>query len=173
MYWLQPPPYLRWTAAGMLLMGAFLLDLRGAATDPHPVAARPIAAGTTLTAADIAWRRLPEGSFPIPDLDDTTAAVDLAPGEPIIPAVLAPAVAIPADWWAVPIAVGTHALPGESVLLMVLDPPTTVPGIVVSAQHGDRFSLDHRPAVVAVPGDDATLVAAAAAAGMLVTAIRP
>lgn len=173
MYWLQPPPYLRWAAAALLVIAAAVWDLRGSATTPHPFAAGPITAGTALTADDVTWRPLPADAFPPPDLDGATAAVDLAAGDPITAAVLTTTVAIPDDWWAVPIAVGTHALPGEAVLLVIIDPPITVPGIVVSAQQGDRFSLDHRPAVVAVPGESAALIAAAEAAGLVVTAVRP
>jgi hypothetical protein len=58
------------------------------------------------------------------------------------------------------------------VLLVVVDPPTTVTGIVVSPQRGDAYSLDYRPATVAVPLEMAPLIAAASAQGVLVAAIR-
>jgi hypothetical protein len=59
------------------------------------------------------------------------------------------------------------------VLLVVTDPPLTVGGIVVSTQRGDPYSLDYRPALVAVPGEVAPVIAAAGRAGLLVTAVRP
>jgi hypothetical protein len=172
-YWLQPPPYLRWAAAALLVVGAFLWDLRGSATAAHPFAARPIAAGTHLGAADVAWRRLPAGAFAVPDLTAAVAAVDLEPGEPISAAVLTGPIAIPDGWWAIPMNVSTHAGPGDEVLLVVVDPPLTLPGVVIEPQVGDATSLNHRPALVAVPGSQAPLVAAAAEAGLLVTAVRP
>ena len=49
----------------------------------------------------------------------------------------------------------------------------TVRGLVVSAQHGDAYSLGYRPAVVAVPEEAAAAVAAAGAAGALVAAVAP
>ena len=70
-------------------------------------------------------------------------------------------------------AVGAHAAAGDEVLLVVTDPPLTVRGVVVSAQQGDAYSLDYRPAVVAVPEESAAVVAAAAAAGTLVAAVAP
>jgi hypothetical protein len=48
-----------------------------------------------------------------------------------------------------------------------------VPGLVVDPQKGDAYSLDFRPAVVAVPAESAALVAAATAQGTLVVAVRP
>ncbi len=173
MYFLQPPPYRRWAAAGLLVLGAFAWDLRGSATAPLPFAARAITAGDPVTAANVTWRRLPRGAFTAPDLSTAVAAVDIAAGEPISAAVLAGATAVPAGWWAIPIDVSPHAGPGDEVLLVVIDPPLTLPGIVIEAQRGDVTSLDHRPALVAVPGDQAPLVAAAEAAGLLVSAVRP
>jgi hypothetical protein len=172
-YWLQPPPYLRWAAAALLILGAVLWDLRGSGSEPHPFAARPIAAGTPLVDADVVWRSLPSGTFVVPDLSAAVAEVDLAAGEPISAAVLAGPIAVPDGWWAVPMDVSARAGPGDEVLLVVIDPPLTLFGIVIEPQVGDATSLDHRPALVAVPGSQAPLVAAAEAAGLLVTAVRP
>ena len=172
-YWMQPPPYLRWALAALLVVGAFLWDLRGSASAAHPFAARPMAAGTRLSAADVVWRRLPEGAFAVPDLSAAVTAVDLDAGEPISAAVLTGPITVPEGWWAIPMEVSAHAGPGDEVLLVVVDPPLTLPGIVIEPQVGDATSLDHRPALVAVPGSQAPLVAAAAEAGLLVTAVRP
>ncbi len=173
MYWLQPPPYLRWAVAALLVIGAAWWDLRGASTEAHPFTARPIAAGTAIGADDVVWRRLPAGTFSVPDLTAAVAAMDLESGEPIIPAVLTDAVTVPAGWWALPIDVSPQARPGDDVLLVVVEPPLTLAGVVIEAQQGDAMSLDHRPALVAVPGEHAPLVAAAEAAGLLVAAFRP
>jgi hypothetical protein len=156
-----------------LVLGAVLWDVRAAATEPHPFAGAPIPAGSPFAAESVEWRHLPAGAFAIPDLAAGVAAVDLAPGEPITGAVVADPVAVPEGWWAVPVDLSSRAAPGTPVLLVVTDPPLTVPGVVVTAQRGDRFAMDHAPAIVAVPGEMAPLVAAAERAGMLVAATRP
>ncbi|HSQ37296.1 MAG TPA: SAF domain-containing protein [Acidimicrobiia bacterium] len=173
MYWLPRPPYLRWAGAALLLVGALAWDLRGPAIELRPFAARPLAAGEAVDASAVEWREVPAGLLPTPDLDGAAAAVDLAAGDPLVDAVLSRAVAVPAGWWEVPVAVGTHAAAGDSVMLVITDPPATVEGLVVSPQQGDAYSLDFRPAVVAVPAEAGALVAAAAAAGSLVAAIAP
>lgn len=173
MYWLQPPPYLRRAAAAALLLAAFVWDLRGTANTPHPFAARPLPAGSPIAAGDVDWRHLPRGAFPVPSLEGMTAAVDLAPGDPLTAPVLTEPMEVPEGWWAVPVDIRSPATPGSSVLLVVLDPPLTVPGVVVTPQRGDRFGMDYSPAMVAVPAEAAPLVAAAERAGFLVTATRP
>lgn len=172
-YWLQPPPHLRRAAAALLIVGAFLWDLRGPASVPHPFVARPISRGSAITADDVEWRSITAGALPAPDLEGAVAAVNLTAGDPLIPAVLSGGVSVPGGWWAVSLDAGRHATPGLEVLLVVVDPPITTTGIVVEAQRGDRLSLDYRPALVAVPGEVAAVVAAADHAGLLVTAVRP
>ena len=80
---------------------------------------------------------------------------------------------IPDGWWGVPVAIGANAAAGDEVLLVVVDPPTTVIGLVITGQRGDPYSLDYRPASVAVPAEAAPLIAAASAQGTLVAAVRP
>jgi len=172
-YWLPRPPYLRWAAAAVLVLGAFAWDQRAPAAALHPFAARPVLAGEALDATAVAWREVPAGLLAAPDLDGVTAAVDLEAGDPLVAAVLRRGAAAPEGWWEVPVAVGAHAAAGDEVLLVVIDPPLTVRGLVVSAQHGDAYSLGYRPAVVAVPEEAAAVVAAAAAAGTLVAAVAP
>ena len=173
MYWLPRPPYLRWAGAALLLIGALAWDLRGPAIELRPFIARSLEAGEAVDASAVEWREVPAGLLPSPDLAGATAAVDLAPGDPLVDAVLSRAVAVPAGWWKVPVAIGPYAAPGDSVMLVITDPPATVEGLVVSPQQGDAYSLDYRPAVVAVPADSAARVAAAAAAGALVAAVVP
>jgi hypothetical protein len=171
-YWLQPPPHLRRIGAGLLVVAALVWDLRGGATEPYPVAARRIPAGTAITGADVRWLPLPAGAMAVPDLTGAITALDLRAGDPISPSAIAPTVSAPDGWWAVPIEVG-GAGPGATVLLVVTDPPMTVPGLVIHAQTGDRLALDHQPALVAVPGEAAALVAAAERSGLLVAAVQP
>ena len=173
MYWLPRPPYLRWAGAALLLLGALAWDLRGPALEVRPFAARAVAAGEPIDAAAVEWREVPAGLLPSPDLTGAAAVVDLAAGDPLLPALLGTRVAIPDGWWEIPVAVGTHAAAGDAVMLVITDPPATVQGLVVSPQQGDAYSLDYRPAVVAVPAEAAGLVASAAAAGSLVAAVAP
>jgi hypothetical protein len=172
-YWLPPAPYLRWAAAAALLLGALAWDLRPVATETLPFAARSLQAGEAIDAGAVSWRAVPAGLFTAPDLSAATAANDLAAGDPLTPSVLGTAAVVPAGWWEVPVAVGSHARAGDVVMLVVTDPPTTITGLVVSAQQGDPYSLDYRPAVLAVPGESAALVATAAASGALVAAVAP
>jgi hypothetical protein len=172
-YWLPRPPYLRWAAAVLLVLGALAWDLRSPAVELRPFASRPVRAGEALDQSAVAWREVPAGLLAAPDLEGVTAAVDLAAGDPLVAAVLHRGVAVPEGWWELTVAVGPNAAAGDDVMLVILDPPATIPGLVVSPQQGDAYSLDYRPAVVAVPADSAALVAAAAAAGTLVAAVAP
>lgn len=173
MYWLQRPPYLKRLAAVALLAGAVVWDLRAAATEPYPVAAVPLAAGTQLSNDDVRWISLPQDRLPLPDLEGATLAAAVGEGEPITSAVLTKGIAAPEGWWTVPVRTGELALPGDEVLLVIADPPLTAIGVVVTAQTSSRHSLDYRPAEVAVPPDIAALVAAAEQEGRLITAARP
>ena len=171
MYWLQRPPYLRRIAAVLLVIGALAWDLRPDPAEMRPYAARDLARGEALGSADIDWRRVPAGILPEPDLNGATTAVDVAAGAPLLPGVLRSAPAVPEGWWGLPLSIGSHAAAGDTVMLLATDPPLAVPGLVLSAARGDAYSLDHRPAVVAVPGDQAALVAAADAKGTLIAAV--
>jgi hypothetical protein len=172
-YWLPRPPYLRWAAAALLVLGALAWDMRRPEVELAPFAARDLRAGEAVDASAVEWRQVPAGLLDAPDLEGAAAAVDLAAGDPLVAAVLSGGLEVPEGWWEVPVAVGAHAQSGDSVMLVVTDPPATVPGLVVSPQVGDAYSLDYRPAVVAVPADSAALVAAAAAAGAVVAAVAP
>lgn len=173
MYWLQRPPYLRWAAAALLVIGALLWDLRPSPTTAAPFASRTVTAGEPIGADDVMWRRVPDGLLTPPRLDGAIAAVDIPEGEPITAALLAEAVSIPEGWFALPVDVGGYAAAGDRVVLIVTDPPLSVPGVVVVAQEGDRFSLDFAPAVVAVPGESAAQVAAASVEGRVIAAVAP
>jgi hypothetical protein len=172
-YWLPRPPYLRWAAAALLVLGALAWDLRSPAVELRPFASRPVRAGEALDASAVAWREVPAGLLSASDPEGALAAVDLAAGDPLVAAVLGHEAAVPEGWWELAVAVGAHATAGDEVMLVIVDPPATVSGLVVSPQQGDAYSLDYQPAVVAVPAEAAALVAAAAAAGTLVAAVAP
>lgn len=173
MYWLQRPPYWRRAGAVALILGAIAWDLQAAETEPYPVAAHDLPAGVALDADDVVWVDIPAGTFAAPDLSSGVTTRPIASGEPLGSAGITSQPRPPDDWWTVPLDIGTTAVPGDQVLLVVADPPYTALGLVVAGQVGDRYALSYRPASVAVPPDDAALVAAAASDGLLVTAVRP
>jgi Flp pilus assembly protein CpaB len=172
-YWLQRPPYLRRTAAVLLVILAFVFFNDTATTEIYTVAARPIAAGTQLSDDDIAWVDVPVNALHRPSLDGgAIAARSITPGEPLTQALISPAAHTPDEWWTVPIEVGELAMPGDEIMLVVSDPHFAAVGVVVESQRSDRFSLDYRPAAVAVPPESAARVAAAEREGKLITAVR-
>ncbi|MBU1865463.1 MAG: hypothetical protein KKE89_03530 [Actinobacteria bacterium] len=173
MYWLQRPPYLRWAAAALLVIGAAMWDLRPEPTTLHPYLITDVSAGDPIEDGDIEWRRVPAGLIAAPDLSAPIAATDLNSGQPLCDAMLRKPAVVPPGWWSVPVTVGSHAGAGDEVLLVVVDPPTTVVGIVVTPQRGDPYSLNYRPASVAVPAASAPLIAASSSSGTLVAAVRP
>jgi hypothetical protein len=172
-YWLHRPPYLRWAAAAVLLLGAVAWDLRGSPRQIHPFVTTAIAAGSPVPPEAIEWREIPSGLLGEPALDGTVAAVDLIPGDPLTDSVVTRGVAIPEGWWAVPVAIGRHAQPGDDVMLVTIDPTLTVGGVVVESESGDVYSLDFQPAVVAVPEEYAPLIAAASAERRVVAVVKP
>ncbi len=173
MYWLQRPPYLRWGAAVLLVLGALAWDLRRPAMEARPFASRDLAAGEAIDAAAVEWRPVPAHLLPEADLEGVFAAVDLAKGDPLLEGVLRSAISVPEGWLELPIEIGGHARAGDRVVLVVTDPPATVSGLVVDPQQQDSYSLGFRPAVVAVPAASAALVATAAAQDALVAAVEP
>ena len=172
MYWLQRPPYLRRAAAVLIVVAALAWDLRSEPVESRPFSVRAIGKGEEVADA-VEWREVPAGLWPLPDLTGSVAAIPIGPGEPIFVSALTDAVRPPEGWWSVPIAIGAHAEIGDTVMLVITDPPITVPGLVLSPQHGDPYSLDFEPAVIAVPGESAALVAIAARQDRLVAAVKP
>ncbi|MFQ5555478.1 MAG: SAF domain-containing protein [Acidimicrobiia bacterium] len=172
MFWFRRPPYLRWFAAGSLVVAAFLIDLRKGATTPHPFARADIARGMPIEEPDVAWENVPIGLLPAPDLAGAVTARALRAGQPILPHDLGLVEPIPADWWAVPLAMPATAAPGSSVLLVLVHPPRSVPGIVVEPGSVGAFGVAEA-GLVAIPGDAATAVATAATRGELTVLIEP
>ena len=156
-----------------LIVAAFAWDLSARRTVQFPFAARDIAAGDPIDASAVRWREVPAGLFTLPALDGATANVAIAAGEPITAPTAGAAPLAPEGWWAIPVDLAPGAAPGDEVLLVVTDPPLTVPGVVVTAGSDDRYGLDSRSASVAVPAEAAAVVAAASRSGLVVAATRP
>lgn len=172
MFWFRRPPYLRWIAAGGLVVAAVLMDLNDAAGGLHPFAARDLTKGEAVSDDAVEWRRVPAGLLDAPDLADAVAARDLAAGEPILQGSLRSGPEIPPGWWAVPLAVPASAVPGSAVRLVVLAPPLVVDGVVVRSGEAGAFGMPEA-GLVAIPGADAVVVATAAARGELTILLEP
>ncbi|MDX1690951.1 MAG: hypothetical protein R3290_08015 [Acidimicrobiia bacterium] len=169
MYWLGPSPLPRRVAAVLLVVAALAWDLRSRATVDYPFAAADTARGEPVA---VEWRPVPAGILPEP-AGTGVAAVEVRAGTPLTASVLTATPIPPDEWWAVPVDAAAHAAAGDTVLLVSADPPLEVTGLVTAAQEGDRFGTAYRAALVAVPGAQAPLVAAAAARGSLLVAVRP
>ncbi len=171
MYWFRRPPYLRWALAALIVAFATIAELRGEATVAHPFVAARVDAGRPVEASALEWRRVPPGLLPAADPDGGVATRSLHPGEPLLPSSLGAAAAAPAGWWSVPLEVPRGAPPGAEVMVVVVTvdgvPEAPVPGLVMSAGGADPFGAPV-PGLVAVPGERAGAVAAAAVSGQAV-----
>lgn len=171
MLWMSKPPYLRWFAAGAVILAAFVWDLSNRATTPYPFAATDLVRGSLISGEAIEWRDAPTGVFAIPDLNQATASVDIAEGDPITRSVLGSSISIPQGWWSVPIALPPATTSGVTIRV-VLPNGDSVSGIVMQAATSDNFGA-LGTATVAFPSGAAELVAQMAALGELVILIEP
>jgi len=152
-------------------VAAVVWDLSERATEPFPFAATDLSRGQSIEPDDIQWRDVPVGSLMLPQLGDPVAAVAIAAGDPIVPSLLAVAVAPPLNGWAVPIPLPIGAVPGTQVSLVFAD-GTDVQGTIIHPATEDSlgFKMD---GLVVVEDGAANAVALAAANGDLVVPIRP
>ena len=98
MYRLRQHPVAYWTAVAAAALAAgrigALVPPAGRVSEPVPVAARALDAGTVLRASDVAWRRWPVRLLPRAQLAHTpigrTALVRLAAGEALLASRLSP-----------------------------------------------------------------------------------
>jgi len=156
----------------VLVVGALALDLTQRTTRPHPFAAVPITRGAPITPDMIEWRDVPAGLLEVPDLTEARAGRRLLPGEPILPTALASEAAIPDGWWSVPMVLPDGVEPGARVRVVTVDPPLAVDGIVVSATEAGAFATG-RTGLIAIPGQSAAMVAAAAVDGNATVLFAP
>lgn len=162
--WLVRPPYLRYAAAALMILGALWLDLRPTPRVDHPFLAVDVAAGSAIDPDQIEWRPIPPGTLPFVD-PAGLASVNLDAGTPLVPALLTSAPIIPADWFALEMPVPDLSTPGSHVRIVV-DSQTWTDGIVVATvSDSDDFLSAGRRALIAVPSHAAALVADAARRG--------
>ena len=170
MYWFRRPPYLRWAAAALLIITAAWLDLRPEPTVLRPFAAVDLAAGTAIKPSQLEWREVPDDLLPDPGDPTGTISRWVAAGEPVVPSALSSDRAVaPEGWWTLETRLPQGAYPGQAVHLILLPSeidtaPHSIPGVVIaSAPEGDPLAFEELPGLVAVPGESATIAAAAVA----------
>ena len=173
MYWFRRPPYLRWAAAAALVLTAAWMDLRPRPTVPAPFAAVDLAAGATLDETMIEWRSVPAGLLPVFENPRGIILRPVSSGEPLVPSVVSSErAAVPEGWWSMETHLPDGALPGQGVQLILLgaspdDAPQPVPGIVIVPPPivQDPLAIEPPLGLVAVPGEHASITAAAIADG--------
>lgn len=168
---LSRPPYLRWAAAFLVVACALAWDLHGRRTVPYPVAGSDIAAGASISASVVEWRRIPAGLFAEVDLSNRVALTSIRQGDPLTSSVVASQSPIPPGWWsvAVPIPLGLEV--GARVRLVIAD-SASVEGIVAAPASEDRFGVQSLGSV-AVPPGHADAVASAASSNAVTVLVAP
>ncbi|VAV91468.1 hypothetical protein MNBD_ACTINO01-1548 [hydrothermal vent metagenome] len=170
MLWLARPPYLRWFAAGAILLAALSWDLSKRQTEPYPFAAQTITRGEPLGDDNIEWREVRVGVFPVVDLTDASARVDIIGGTPICASVISRAVPLPSGWWSIPIDLPAGTPEGAAVRVLAPDGQAII-GIVVRPATRDTFG-SVEAGTVGFPPASADTVARMLARGDLVVLVE-
>jgi len=170
MLWLAHPPYLRWFAAGAIVLAAIAWDLSKRQTQPYPFASGTITSGDPFTDDVVEWRDVPVGIFTVPDLAGTSARVDLAPGTPITESVVSRLAPLPTGWWSIPVDLPVGTAPGLAVRVVMPD-GRGIAGVVIRPAIRDTFG-SVEPGVVGFPPEAADAVARLAARGELVVLVE-
>jgi len=167
--WLQTPPWGRWIATGLVVLGAVWVELRPDPSVEHPFATEEIVAGTEIGDWNTKPQRVPAGMLE-PVTVGGVALTDIAPGDPILASSIGDHdEEIPDGWWAIEIPLPTSARPGDRAEMVLLDTGSAVPAVVVVGVTDDP--LGSGLGSVAVSGEQAAEVAAAAANGRVAVMI--
>ncbi len=169
MFWFGRPAVLRWIGAAVLVVGAAVVEFWPSTEVAYPFAASATSAGDAL---DVEWKMVPAGLLSAPILTGMVATHALERGEPITSSDVRAPIGVPDGWWALAVEVPTGLTPGAETRL-VLGSGATVPGVVIAQSEPDSFGVSGPTALVAVPGEDAARVAAAAAARTIVVLVAP
>lgn len=171
MLWLARPPYLRWTAAALLVLVAAWSEFSPPPTTTLTFLAVDVAAGTPLDESHVVRRRVPAAD--ITTVEPTgIAAVDLEVGDPLLASLLTD-VAVPPGWNVIEAPVPDHAVPGSDATAIILaegSAPIEFPALVVSASGAGPFG--EGSGSLAVSAEWTAAAAAAAAEGRLVIGVR-
>lgn len=169
MIWLQTPPWGRWIAAGLIVLGALWVEFRPDPSVDHPFATEQIVAGTEIGDWNTRPQRVPAGLLE-PVIVEGVALTDIAPGEPILASAVGDlGETVPEGWWSIEIALPAGAAPGNKAEVVLLDSGATVPAVVVTGTTDDP--LGSGLGSVAVSGDRAAEVAAGVVNGRVAVMI--
>lgn len=174
MLWLDRPPYLRWTAAGLLAAVAFWSEFGPAPTTDAWIAVRDVAPGDALThdlfvRRQVSWEDGPETIAP-----HGVAAVHITAGDPLL-ASMATSLMIPDGWMVLAAPLPPGSVPGAEATVVLLPAASddgqtrSVPAVVAGEGSDDPF--DDGVGTIAVPGERLPEVVAAAASDRLVVAV--
>ncbi len=157
-FWLSRPPYVRWALAAVIVVIGLVTEFTPEPTTRHPFAAIELAVGEAIDDTVVIWRDVPPGLLDPVGLP-TVASRPLQAGDPVLlgDASAANNSGIPEGWWGVEVDLPAGARSGMSVKLVTA--AAAVDGLVIPVTDGD---FGERTGLVAVPGDAAENVAAAA-----------
>jgi hypothetical protein len=167
--WLQTPPWGRWIAAGLIVVGSIWVELRPQPSADHPFASEEIAAGAEIGDWNTVMQRVPADLLE-PVTPEGVARTDIAPGEPILTSSIGSRnEKVPEGWWSIEITLPVSARPGDQAQIVLLDSGSAVSAIVVAGAADDP--LGSGLGTIAVPGEQAAEVAAAAVDGRVAVMI--
>lgn len=173
MLWLQPPPFLRWLAAGILVAAAAWSEFAPAPGVEITVLATDVTAGTLLVPDLVETLRVADPGFETV-APHGVAQVDLRAGDPLLASMIGEA-SVPTDWVSIDAEVPEGARPGQAAVAIVTaaadgNQPTEFPALVVKSARQDAFG--DRIGSIAVPPEWAARAGQALAEGRLVIGIK-
>jgi len=167
--WLQTPPWGRWIAAGLIVIGALWVELRPDPSVEHPFATEEILTGAEIGEWNTRAQQVPAGLLEPVNVEGV-ALTDIAPGEPILTSSVGErAEEVPDGWWAIEVALPAGAMPGDKAEMVLLDSGSTVPAVVVTGATDDP--LGSGLGSVAVSEEHAAEVAAGVVNGRVAVMI--
>lgn len=163
MIWFQNPPWARWIAALLIVVGALWAEFGTGDSTNHPFAITTITPGEMIDQSNTELRPVPSGL--LPSVESPAYATSLlTAGDPILSShVKAEPPTIRNDWWSIQISIPSEAQVGDEVQLVLLDSGTVVPGVVSGLPTDDPLATG--TGSVAVPAENAAEAASAALEG--------
>jgi hypothetical protein len=168
------PPYLRWTAASIVIAVAIWVDLRPPTTVDQPFAVTDLSPGAVVDSGDVEIRSIPRGIFAPVSLP-VTIGRPVAQGEPITVWALAGESNIPPGHRVLELPVPPGAGPGSAIDIVLLpENPDGAPAVVSGKVVGSSSvsAAGSLSAPCAFPADRAPEVAVAAAEGRVTVLLK-
>lgn len=170
MIWLQPTPWARWLAAGLIAMTAMWIELRPSGLVDHPFATVDIMPGEVIDSSNTEQRPTSTGLLETVSVG-SIARFPVSRGEPVLASdVTASKQIVPSGWYQVEMTLPAGATVGDPARLILIDNGTSADGVVTVAADGDPLGT-HLGTVAVEPGM-ADRVAIAAEEGRVAILIR-